>query len=398
MGERPSGSRPLSCPTRGALSGQGSWERLDLLDEELEIQFPVRPIPRKDWTDPEAIGLMRVGQPVVITGSNLAKPMVDKWTLEYLSTRVNPEAKMLVKRTPGIFMHSDPAKDQCSYDFESRVVWDKMTFADFTQQLETPHRSEGGSREDRLYLQEGLSMEGFGPELAKDTCECNWKWLNEVQRELGFGKLSDNLLLIGERGAVTHCHYDEQHNLYAQLYGRKRAMLISPAHWNKLYPFPVGHAADRQSQVDAYEPNLARYPRFAEVEGVDCVLEPGDILYMPEMWFHMFENKYEPHSMSVTFWFNIVNPDPRSIEVPMRDPRMRCTVRRNLEKFTLQALGGRKAAEFFRKWGRGEELTGEFAATLTKLREMAAMLIDPAESEAFLRELVSSRYDIPVRA
>ena len=42
---------------------------------------------------------------------------------------------------------------------------------------------------------------------------------------------------------------DEQENLFAQLQGRKLVLLAPPADFHCMYPFPVGHPADRQSQV-----------------------------------------------------------------------------------------------------------------------------------------------------
>jgi hypothetical protein len=54
-----------------------------------------------------------------------------------------------------------------------------------------------------------------------------------------FGDLTTNMLLIGEYGNVTPCHYDEQQNLFAQVEGTKRCVLFSPQHFNALYPYPV---------------------------------------------------------------------------------------------------------------------------------------------------------------
>ena len=42
---------------------------------------------------------------------------------------------------------------------------------------------------------------------------------------------------------------DEQQNFFTQIQGRKRCILAPPSHFGCFYPFPVGHPADRQSQV-----------------------------------------------------------------------------------------------------------------------------------------------------
>lgn len=45
---------------------------------------------------------------------------------------------------------------------------------------------------------------------------------------------------------------DEQQNFFTQIQGRKRCILAPPSHFGCFYPFPVGHPADRQSQVSTH--------------------------------------------------------------------------------------------------------------------------------------------------
>lgn len=55
-------------------------------------------------------------------------------------------------------------------------------------------------------------------------------------------------------GNVTPVHYDEQQNFFAQISGKKRCTLFPPENFERLYPYPVYHPHDRQSQVSAYAP------------------------------------------------------------------------------------------------------------------------------------------------
>lgn len=50
-------------------------------------------------------------------------------------------------------------------------------------------------------------------------------------------------------GNVTPAHYDEQQNFFAQIKGYKRCILFPPDQFECLYPYPVHHPCDRQSQV-----------------------------------------------------------------------------------------------------------------------------------------------------
>lgn len=51
------------------------------------------------------------------------------------------------------------------------------------------------------------------------------------------------------KGNVTPAHYDEQQNFFAQIKGHKRCILFPPDQFEYLYPYPVHHPCDRQSQV-----------------------------------------------------------------------------------------------------------------------------------------------------
>ena len=53
-------------------------------------------------------------------------------------------------------------------------------------------------------------------------------------------------------GDVTPCHYDEQENFYAQIDGYKRVILFPPEQFECLYPHPVHHPHDRQTQVSDF--------------------------------------------------------------------------------------------------------------------------------------------------
>jgi hypothetical protein len=55
------------------------------------------------------------------------------------------------------------------------------------------------------------------------------------------------------------------------------------------------------SQVDIDQPDHNKYPAFASAACVECVVAPGDLLYIPPMWWH-YVKSLEP-SMSCSFWW-----------------------------------------------------------------------------------------------
>ena len=56
-----------------------------------------------------------------------------------------------------------------------------------------------------------------------------------------------------------------------------------------------------QSQVDVDDPDLERFPGFAEAQGLSCTLSPGEALHIPKRWWHHV--RAETLSLSVSWWW-----------------------------------------------------------------------------------------------
>jgi hypothetical protein len=86
---------------------------------------------------------------------------------------------------------------------------------------------------------------------------------------------------FGPAGTVTQLHHDEMNILMAQVYGRKRIILISPDQSHRLY-----NEIGVYSEVDCENPDFERHPDFCEVQQLHVVLEPGETLFLPVGWWH----------------------------------------------------------------------------------------------------------------
>ena len=51
-----------------------------------------------------------------------------------------------------------------------------------------------------------------------------------------------------------------------------------------VYPYPVHHPYDRYSMVDLDAVDAEEWPEFGSVRGCVCILEPGDLLFVPQFW------------------------------------------------------------------------------------------------------------------
>jgi hypothetical protein len=94
---------------------------------------------------------------------------------------------------------------------------------------------------------------------------------------------------LGAVGTCSPLHYDLNHGLLAQVRGRKRVWLFPPSEREQLYlrgPFPGANQLHRQSAVDIHAPDHGAFPRFARASGYEVTLEPGQMLFIPALWFH----------------------------------------------------------------------------------------------------------------
>lgn len=103
---------------------------------------------------------------------------------------------------------------------------------------------------------------------------------------------------VANPGNYAHLHYDWEptHNLLYQVFGTKRFMVIPSEHAHKINP--VAHFS--AMRVENFSESEKR--AFLEyVGGWECVLEPGEALFMPMFVWHHIE--YQDLSMSITTRF-----------------------------------------------------------------------------------------------
>ena len=70
-------------------------------------------------------------------------------------------------------------------------------------------------------------------------------------------------------------------NLLVQVRGRKCAILFPPSDASYLYL-----NGDKSEIVDPEKPDLERYPLFSKAHAFVGLMEEGDVLFIPALWFH----------------------------------------------------------------------------------------------------------------
>ncbi|KAF5288073.1 hypothetical protein FQR65_LT12123 [Abscondita terminalis] len=105
---------------------------------------------------------------------------------------------------------------------------------------------------------------------------------------------------LGPEGTVSPLHFDPKDNLLAQVYGTKQILLYSPDDSDCLYPHG-DKLLFNTAQVDPYKPDAQTYPKFASATVYKCLLEPGEMLFIPLKWWHHVTALDK--SFSVSFWW-----------------------------------------------------------------------------------------------
>mmetsp|Transcript_22324 Transcript_22324/g.75146 ORF Transcript_22324/g.75146 Transcript_22324/m.75146 type:complete len:446 (-) Transcript_22324:374-1711(-) len=325
---------------------------------------------------------LKAGEPFIIAGSSLCGPAVGRWDLAFLGESFGDEVKCVVYESHDrAFRYWDPEKNVANYEFreEEHTRRLEMTMREFREAMEAGERC--------LYLQSPL-VEGIGEKVVADFVLFDWEWVRGLPQSVGWRDLSSNLLLVGQKGNVTPAHYDEQQNLLAQLVGRKRVLLFPPEAWRQLYPYPRCHPHDRQTLLDFAAPDLGRFPRFAEARPLEAVLGPGDVLYIPQYWWHYVEN-LDAATVSVTFWHKDTDAGP--VELPIAG-KQELAVLRNLEKIVCEVVGVDAYHGACRDIDRGVDSPEAQKALATAKRLLAHVLPTQALVDAFIKDMVRSRF------
>ncbi|MES1917554.1 MAG: hypothetical protein MHM6MM_009265, partial [Cercozoa sp. M6MM] len=95
---------------------------------------------------------------------------------------------------------------------------------------------------------------------------------------------------LGPRNTVSPVHYDARQNLLTQVIGSKYLRLLPP----EMSRF-LSHG-DNTSRVDVFAPSEQR-----RLKCLDVLLQPGESVYLPPLWWHHVQSL--SLSFSVSCWF-----------------------------------------------------------------------------------------------
>ncbi|MDM1397080.1 cupin-like domain-containing protein [Myroides odoratimimus] len=106
------------------------------------------------------------------------------------------------------------------------------------------------------------------------------------------------MLFFGGTNSKVFMHFDIDYSniLHFNFNGEKQCMLFSPKQTKYMYKIP--HALISREDIDFDNPDFDKWPALKNVEGYICNLKHGEMLYMPEGYWHYM--KYLTPSISMS--------------------------------------------------------------------------------------------------
>lgn len=140
-------------------------------------------------------------------------------------------------------------------------------------------------------------------------------------------------LWLGNR-TKTAAHWDLPQNLACVLAGRRRFTLFPTDQVANLYVGPIDFtlAGQPSSLADIEQPDFERFPKLTQAfdHAITADLTPGDVLYIPSLWWHAVTG-LDPLGAMVNYWW--------------RDGPARMTTPMLSLKYALMTMNGLPAPE-----------------------------------------------------
>jgi hypothetical protein len=232
---------------------------------------------------------VRPGKPVVIKNAMKSWKAIGSWTDAYLKEKIGDKL-MKVERS---------YNKEFGYLADDKTKWSfsNMTFTNFTEVYLIPKPEDRNAVWEHYYLDSE-----FPEELKTDVHLPDWiPCLHDEPPP--FFRYTNMWMGGGEE--ISLLHNDWEDNLLHVVSGYKLFTLVDPKtpseYLYEVYDDKVTET--KLSPVNPTDPDvLSKYPLFANAEPIQIMLEPGDILFIPALYWHQV-NSYCRH-ISVNIWWD----------------------------------------------------------------------------------------------
>lgn len=203
-----------------------------------------------------------VNQPVIITGMMENWPAMQKWNLDFFKTQLGDrEVEVQFGR------NSD-----ANYEINSTSHKRMMPFAEYIDLIKNTDKTND------------FYMTANNDSKNRDALIELWADIVQLPEYLSQQQSNRGFLWLGPAGTITPFHHDLTNNFMAQVIGRKRLRMIPACELANVY-----NNKHVFTPIDGRNLDLGRYPNLADAQILECVLEPGEVLFLPVGCWHFVE-------------------------------------------------------------------------------------------------------------
>jgi tRNA wybutosine-synthesizing protein 5 len=211
-------------------------------------------------------------EPALLRGVDIGE-CISKWTTEYLCEKIgNVNVKVHVS--------SSPLMNFINKNF----LYKTLPFDELVKRASTPacEQKDYFLTPGEFYYLRSLGFDRRGRDISDIK-----KQFPHVADDIRIPEFFDescffsSVFRISSPGVQLWTHYDMMDNLLIQVRGRKRMALFSPNDALNMYL-----TGDKSQVLDIDNPDCKLYPKFLLVQRYECIMEPGDIIFIPALWFH----------------------------------------------------------------------------------------------------------------
>jgi hypothetical protein len=241
-----------------------------------------------------------MNRPVLIKGGAAKWPAMNGFDLEYFEKHYG-HIEVPINEEPNI-QYEDDGKPVPMSNFYRMKYYT-------VQELVDSVRSNGNlsakAIEDIMHVEQNR--------LVKEYCDIAHietlsgyaaKKHSRLRKKYPIGKVISQQLFIQPERSHSLWHVEPGDNYFVQITGRKRWRFAHPWFTPGMYPAIKDHSTYHASRVDGRESNevIARrgMPLYPYVPKFYAIVEPGDMLFMPNYWWHTVTNIPGSHTMSLT--------------------------------------------------------------------------------------------------
>lgn len=216
-------------------------------------------------------------RPVKIKGLLNSWPALRKWSFDDLRRRFGDRVVPVVCLEDGLVSYSTKKGALYQPQLVSKV-------------LDAVEDSVESGKQPNWYI--SVKPEQYFPEIC-----------DEVERPAYCSRAlwRSSRLWVGGGCTTTPIHRELTPNILSVVRGKKELILFVPRDGRGLYPFAPWSRVPHLCQVNPEKPDLKQFPKARFVEPWRVMLEEGDSLFVPPLWWHAVQTS--GFSIAINFWW-----------------------------------------------------------------------------------------------